>query len=681
MKRISIFFLVFWLSGVVFATDDPCNFSHGEAFMPEQVLECYSKVPYSHDRAEQYAKSIEAISQLSDLANTYRNTGQPLNIHVSLPKVAQEIRSTPYADDYSMHQAISKNIKRYKNGHWGYYVPLCYQRLQPYLPIVLGATLQNGKQIIYVKGVHDINHIYKNTTSQDLSPLIGQRIVSINGIDAVQYLARLANQQLSWFPYSSNNFSSLLAFHFFSSMFIADYQSVDLSPTYVFQTKSQQRTTLKLPYIFVPREKLFYQLSPVAPDLATSTDEFIAQCTVPWQMADYFLHEHLVRSDGSVNEALSSPYYGVDAISQREQFIRKMNRKMSAREVNAANKYHDITASDDDLPFEMLEDHLNNQIAYGHLGDSVTVLKITGFTPSDYDDFVGVMQRAVQYACSHSDNIMIDLSGNHGGSGFLLSYLVGLIDFNQSRNNILIYSFLSKDKKSNPLAFHYLDAADKLSPPYVETPLCLTLNEPGCYHKANGDKIMHWDDVSHHRVEVRGGVRTELTDKVYESLLPSYQYITVPSYCSGKFNQENTIIITDGAAASAGFFSQVYLRRNAQIIAYGGLYKSKMNIGTCHGGAIHKYNMYAYQKERYHLYDDQLSGLLPDELFSMLEGFDMPKPMPQRSEITFEAGGAYDDQDKSRLTAVKEYLPDKHVWIWDDSNKSAFYSRILRAIH
>lgn len=685
-KRIILMLMSLLISHSVVAADDPCNFANGLGFMPEQVMACYHSVPFDAARAGQMAHSLAVIEELSGLANTYKNTDLPVNIHANMPQMIREMKVKKYTDDYAFHEDLKLMFKRFHNAHWNYIMPLAYHHLTPYMPLILGSTLENGHQIVYVKGNYIAPKLYQNVSGIDTSNYIGQRIVSIDGVDAVQYLTKFANRNVAYFSYPSNNFAEIIQRQQFSLPGISrDPMPQNLSPTFVFQNKQGERSKVKLPFIFVPKEKLYGGISPVYADLSTNTSEFIKDATAPWQATDYFVQNGLLTLDGEFTDAMTLQRLGDEELMARNKMQAYWKHKALERKSALPEDvvYHDIQPTAEDLSFSVIEDNLNEEdVMYGKLGDDITVIKVTGFTPLHFDKFIETLNHAMQHACDNSSKIILDFSRNGGGAVHLTQYLIGLIDSEQSDANTFVHRFLQPDESKRPILAGFLRAGDLMSPPYTPAPLCMTGIEPGCYHRLTGSRLEHWQDAQNGTVEVRGGVKTDMTAKMYMSGLETNDFHSIPQYCNGKFGKKDIIMITDGTACSGGFFAQAFLLDKATSVAYNGLVNRKMNVGHAHGGPVHHYNMFAYDDLLYHGIDSAYPGIIPDEVFNLMASMTLPEVTPVRSDFRFEFhGGFYDKNDKNKLTAVKEYVPQYRVPIWDDSNKSVFYSAIMRAVH
>lgn len=665
---------------MVNAAGDPCHFTHGYGYLPEQVIACYKKVPYRKETAERLAQNIKAIAQLSDLASVYKNSGAPLKIKADLLGMAHEIKHSTYANDYELQEDLKLKFKRFHNVHWNYLTPMCYHHLTPYIPLGFSSTMIDGQQIIYVHDDVVAPKLYRQVTGVNTHELVGQRLVSINGVDAVKFLSDYADKHIAYFPNSSNNFAEVLQRMGYSQPDPRrDPLPDDLNPEYLFEDLSGNQTKLHLPFVFVYSEYLKSDISPVYDDYPASTAEFVHQCEAPWSSVDYLVHAGRISPRGVLSKQPAGQFLGDKQLHNRAKSQRYWAAQSdNSRSVN--DGFSDITPSKDDLKFRVIENNLlKADILYGVLGKDVMVLKVDSFAPENQSLFIATLHRAVKYACAHSKKIMIDLSSNVGGYSHLLQYFFGILDEDQNKQSQMkCRGLVPHDDNLYLSSFRAL--SQHTAPPYAKSYLCITFSEPGCFHLVSGPKMKAWAEVEHDFTEKRGGETIDLTDKFYISGFDLSLYNSIPRLGISKFTKHDIIIITDGTATSAGFFAQVFLRDKALIVAYGGLDQQEMNIGHAHGGPVQRYNIMSYAASLYRYMDYSYPGYIPADVMNLLNQVSLPPVTPGRSDFRFEYhGGYYDKLEQDHLIATKSYLPDLHVWIWDDSNKSAFYSQILRA--
>ncbi len=659
---------------ISYGASDPCDFTTGApGFSAQQVLECYHRVPANNATRDAIANSLETPKQVIDLAIFYKDSGFPLFTKADISLIQQDIRNMNQSSDFAMQEAIKEQFKLFENPHWGYTMPLCYHRLQPFMPLVISSKMmgdgRKSKQMLYIKSNAIRAELYEQTTGINTDNLIGQTLVSINGVPAVQAIANDAQHNLRFSSFIGNNFATHLQDLLYQVPSIrSNLTPENLSPEYAFKDSNGDITTVTLPWVFVPREMLFGAASVMNyPPLASSTTDFVSQCQQPWDTINYLSYTGFidVNSDGKIQINKFSPVLGDKRDDKmREKFtskIKKISNKISKHK-------HKIAKEVKVLPYTLISSV--DGISYGQLGKNTTVITVADFDPADVAAWIETLTDAKAYACQHSKTVMIDYSSNPGGLVSLTTYLAGLFNPSLADGSAITYRMADPFDQTRPLQFNSLiNVRDFLSAVFGG---CVSGLEAQCKLREDGSTLLSFSSLSQTQ-GLRGKEITALTEKVTPNLFLT-GISAIPSLCPGKFTGKNLIQITDGANASGGAIAPASLRKLATNVTYHGIIGEPSWLGSAQGGSVVPYNLFysTFGADAF-----ALQGLA--DIGNFIRGALQP-PLPVMVDFRFEnEGGILDVYHTDKLLLAEVLLPDVRVPIWDNDDPSIFYSQILHS--
>ncbi len=323
------------------------------------------------------------------------------------------------------------------------------------MPLELGSTIVNGEQIVFVEDALYFPEAYRIETGIDTPPLIGKKVVSIDGVEPLAFFRQWGREALGWNPNDSVNFNKIIADGRFSLRF--DSNRFVLPPhehTFVFEGLSGSQTTVTLPFMFVSDRKVIEKLNedPSRPgdlelslrgprkfNLPANTEAFTEIC--------------LAERDPETLEFpdLTGTLPPVDPPSTAPSQLEWIKRRML---VTASDDDHSIwvrkklqnsfSKQQSDVPrdfFEVPAEELgeleplfppNDLIETYQLGDNgkdATVIKINGFGLPGFDSDTrqgrtdlwfysrpeSTIAAATRYACENSDRLILDFRSSPGG--------------------------------------------------------------------------------------------------------------------------------------------------------------------------------------------------------------------------------------------------------------------------
>ncbi len=655
---------------------DPCDFSQADAFLPSQVMSCYSQVPYSQSVANAVSNAYELPNQVSDLAPYYANSGPPLFINAPLIDIKNKIANSNASNDFAFHESVKKQLKRFKSPHWDYRTTLCYQNLYPFIPLEIGVRLGAGnKQELYVKDNPFEPTLYKQVTGIDTENLVGKTIVSIDNKPALDALVDFSDASIAYSSFSSNNFAAALQRGLYSIISASrDVIPDNLSPTYVFSDEHGNPTELQLPWIFVKRARIF------GPDISypphsQNTAQFQATCQAPWTALQYYLNIGFINANSDSGETpqlnraeISSP----QSIEKEDKQRKKAISKFKNLSKHFAENKERLKKTHKPLPFEVISDEISNDnsVLYGQLGNDTTVIKVINFAPNDETVFINTLNAAVAYACVNSDKVILDLATNSGGSVHLTAYLVGL--FNPALSDGTMYKSYHPfaNPQTRPLLAIYNNGTDFLSS--LTGGGCNFGGESSCWLRDDGTPLPLWSQALSTQ-GIRGQQPIELTERL-TSLPPSQ----IQQVCPYKFKDNNLIVLTDGTAASGGVIAAASLRKIGVVIGYHGLKDKTTWIGFAQGGIVRPYHAY-YSK----LVLDLLPLLVPElpPIVLQILNPSFRPPLPVQADFRFETPGSILDPAEENTQEILNSVvltPNARIDIWDDDEPAVVYTEALK---
>lgn len=639
---------------------DPCDFTAAFAFDRDQVLACYRSVPFcpeggagpSCDRDAQVTHLRAAIEGFSDLRNIYDATG---HWRAKLDAVAK----ADFKSDFDFWQAMGGVMASFKNPHWSYAGPACFeQTLFALIPLEFGSMMAaiGGKQqqIVYLRDPYSFfTDLYLTATGIDVAPYTGQRVVTINGQPALEFLRLWARDGLHWDSDDGINLMVNLLYQGYtlrSGSFNALPES--RSVTLQLETKTGMRTKVELPWAFIP----FTALGFPGP-LPASTTEFRELCYAPAQQT------------AAASKAAPGPRVPREPVAyderlrQRRSWIDALAAMRPAGSVVAATS---APPGYSEVPPELqgkgvvevlpLRDGART-VAYGR--DTVAIQLRGDFLEPWQDEF----QLGARFACEQADRLIVDLRSNGGGylrrSQWLAHYL------NPSLPVIPDAVFGLRQLATSPALNELRTVSEVLVSLGYDR--CTAGYEPACFVSVtSGRTVLDPRWFANITREQRGNSIEALTPLVtYRSIVP-FERPVIP--CPGKFTGKNLVVLLNGFNASAAFFSPELLQGVGTLVVAGGFAGEPMQVGGARGGPVVPTSVYQVDADFLH----SATGI---PIYQRLP--DLPRPVSFRIEYD-----ALYKPDLKRLYADTLSYGDLQVPFWSTSQETdgAAYRTVVSAV-
>ena len=645
---------------------DPCNFSTGaDAFSWNQVMQCYNSVPYNEADRDNAVEFIAAARERSDLREV---SDAQFGWRNSLAALGQ----TSFSSDFAMQMAITRNHKQFNNPHWRYYRPGCYgSYLAAFMPFDFGSTVtrsRNGRQqqIVFIESAAWRPDLYQAFTGIDARRYIGMKLVSVNGVEALQHFRNFGNTDLSFDQNDGENFNEAMQNGAYS---IRVSLTHDIPPdraadVYVLENTKGVRTTVTMPWIFAPRSAFGLWQWP----LPGGTAEFQEICTLPSNVVN------LVNgAQGSADpSAIASPMARevgeqefVKELREKRAMTQRMRKKYGG--TNGVG-FFEVAPGNLNQPLATVVPKANGAIAYA-VDDKATIVRLDEFT----SDWKAQVIAATDYACASTDRLVFDMRNNNGGYVDQISWLTTHLfpERNSPTQWSLTGRLLASDPGRNELASRMADWTLTNYGPGQ----CVWGYEPACFLDATSGQRLTANDWYSNPVitETRGGKSESLTQRVgFSNDRPEYLPGANPIACPGKFQGSTLVILTNGTGASAGYFFPELIRDKSVFVSAGGFIGEPLVSGIARGGAVWGMNNFEAWAEQYfikYFYGPAVA----------------PIPYLRRSaESYIEQPGFYTtaSNDGAALYAEANSLGDVRIDVWADSPETDgyVYRKVLGAV-
>ena len=162
----------------------------------EGVMTCFNTVDYVAADVTDAVEVLNASRNRSPLRNNYDAINGWKSSLITL-------EDGTYSSDFELQNALVLDHWAHENGHYFYLAPRCYSNIvNAFIPIDFGSMVHKGEQIVYIDGIpglpDSVLSAYQNEVGFPLADLVGMRITTINGIDALEYLKDQANTNLTY---------------------------------------------------------------------------------------------------------------------------------------------------------------------------------------------------------------------------------------------------------------------------------------------------------------------------------------------------------------------------------------------------------------------------------------------------------------------------------------------------
>jgi hypothetical protein len=655
---------------------DPCAFaaSTAPAFSHDQVMACYQRVPF--DPAD-LANIVQVVAQhrsFSDLGEIYEE-----RVHWKQALAALDDPSTEqdYPNDMALHDALKREHQRFRNGHVAYLPPACYwQMLNAIVPLNFGSTRWGAggraEQIIFVEGAGLVD-LYRQATGIDLGAVIGQRVVSINGIPVLDYFRAYA-EALKSHEDPGGGLNGVLNALTYSFRLNGPFDFVPDRPAdeYVFESVDGERQALQLPWVFIPSSLV---LGDLAVPLTASTEEFVELCRLgPPQATPVDGEASLLRAAGPLaplaldrerQRALQSLQASTTAAVPSPPAV--AGAVPSSRRPDAPTSFYEVAPEQLGQGIELIVP-LTNSAAVRQYDGHVTALQLL-----DTGGWIDVARQGIEYACEHSDRLIVDLRNNAGGNDTVIRWLHHYLFPERGqlvRGGMLPFRLRNDVPALNEFLFNSARFMAEYAPglgvepcAFFLTPGCLTDPGTGAPLEAGPDWFAHPSVV-----EERGGVALSLSRFVSLPNIGDPEFDSAS--CAGRFQGDDLVFITDGSNASGGYFLPASFKGEGVIVSVGGFVGEPMAMGRATGGATFPGGVWAPWAEAIELVTE---GAIRFE--HELVGF--TRPVGTQMEML----GIY-RRNRRELHLEQPVGADLHVDVWSDlpGSEGFVFQRVLDAV-
>jgi hypothetical protein len=655
---------------------DPCAFAASGAltFSYEQVLECYQRVPFAPADLANIVQVVAQHRSFSDLGEIY---DERVHWKQALAALDDPSIEDDYPNDMAMHDALKREHQRFRNGHVAYQPPACYWRmLNAVVPLNFGSARsgagRHAEQIVFVEGA-GLVELYQQVTGVDLAALVGQRVVSINGVPVLDYF-RAYSEDLKSHEDPGGGLNGVLNALTYSFRLNGPSDFVPDRPAdeYVFESVSGERQTLQLPWVFIP-SSLF--LGDLAVPLSGSTEEFVELCRLGPPEAP--------PADGEA--ALSNAARGLVGLvvdRERQLALQSLQARGTAvapapaalASASPASRQRDEPTSFYEVPADRLGEGLELIIPRTN---NATVLQYDGHVTAlqllDTVGWVDVARQGIDYACEHSDRLIIDLRNNGGGNDTVIRWLHHYLFPERGqlvRGGMLPFRLRNDVPALNETLFNWARFMAQYAPALQVDPCALFLT-PGCLTDPGTGAPLVADDDWFADPSVR---ESRAGEKLSLSRFVSLPNIGNPEFdsasCAGRFQGDDLVFITDGSNGSGGYFLPASFEGEGIIVSTGGFVGEPMAMGRARGGATALGGGWAPLAEAI----EQLTeGAIHFE--HELVGFTRPV------DTQMEMLGIY-RRNRRQLHIEHPVGADLHVDVWTDlpGSEGFVFQRVLDAV-
>ena len=636
------------------AAGDPCDFvsSSAATFSHQQVKRCYESVPFDASSLSNIVSVVEQHRAFSDLGGIY-----DARAHWRERLAALSRRS--YRGDFAMNEALKTEHLELGSAHVGYITPKCYwMMLNAFMPFDFGMTTRfNGrgeKQVLFIEGAPLLPDLYRQATGIDASAFVGLKVVSVNGLPALDYFRRFSRSELKPYEDDGGRLNAILNDFAYSFRLgaVDDFIPQRAADEYVLEARNGKRTRVVMPWVYLKTRDLTESALPVS----ASTAEFIATCMAP--APDATAGPEGVESQDAVWLGELAPQ------RHRRRLLHGRGRKPGGD----ARSYFEV-------PPEALGKDVQEIIP---LTGSAQVLQYRSETTVlrlfDTLDWVDVARAGIDYACGHSDRLVIDLRRNNGGHDSVIYWLYRHL-FPEQKNlveaGLLPLRFRNDNEALNEL-FLNTAAFDALIAAPLGVAPCAVGFGPGCFIDVNTQDFIPVNELEWFRSpSVRERRGFEWLSLARQTSLP---LSTLPEFdqasCAGRFSGKNLVFLTDGVNASGGYFLPAAFKGKGTLVTMGGYVDEAMAMGRARGGATLPGSLWSQTAELIALYSE---GQIPFE--HHYAGFE--RDVGTQMEIL----GAY-RKDRQTLHLENPVRTDLFLDVWSDSpgTEGYVYGRLLDVV-
>ncbi|MCA9550475.1 MAG: hypothetical protein KC933_10600 [Myxococcales bacterium] len=583
---------------------DPCDFTRASAFTYQDVITCFESVPWCSDPTDPVRCDRDNLLDVID-ANFEQFSSLRGNYDARIEWRARvaAMRSTTFANDYAQYQAVSNLLEDFRDAHWYYGGPPCYEQMFfASIPLDFGSAYTRTRpghareQIIYLEAPYvGLTDWYLAITGIDLTQYEGMRVVSIDGQGVLDYFRDFGADVLRDDDDPGVNLMGVLEFGYWSLRMGKTYPTAP-SVTLVLETRRGHRQSVVLPWVFAPAG-LFGVPVPVP----ASTAEFEAACFQTYgaaaaaagamQLQDVLPFATEARALQRADRSAQAPMgVSFERIARRNLIDRLEGPDPSGRgpRLMRFTEYYEVPdwALDRDITEVLPLSDGARVVEYA--GDTVAIQLNYDFVQPWRDEVAA----GVAYACEHADRLIIDLRDNFGGYIGQADWLARhLAPQGATRDTRLVVRDLVTSPALNELrayAEQVRAIAQQLSPGMPLPPCAFTSMEASCSQSLATGQIVTdplWYLEGDYQ-ELRGDDEERLSPEV---MFADYalDYLGIPPIpCPGKFTGKDLIVLVNGENASCGVFGAELVRAHGTLVVAGGYVGEAMAAGQARGGNV-----------------------------------------------------------------------------------------------
>jgi hypothetical protein len=657
-------------TGHAAVAEDACNFNDGSAaFGWQRVMDCYHSVPFNHDDLVNAVEFITAGRERGDQREIFE---ERIGWRASTAALNDPNTLEDYPSDFAMQLALVGNHKEFLNPHWRYRRPWCYTMfLGAFMPFDFGSDLERVKkgkpqQVYFIEGAPFLPDLYEAFTGIDARQYTGMKIISINGEEPGEYFRQWGRNVLRFDENDGEHLNEVLQYGAYSVRISVthDVPPATASDTYVLESANGQQVEVVMPWIFAPRGAFGADQFPLA--WSNSNADFDAICQMPsdtQMLVDSFQAGTL---DLAQAQARAS---GVQAgeLEFTREIMEKRNSVAELYKANGGAGYFEKPRGQKEQQLEIIVPY-SDGAEVKQMSDRATFIHLDHFA----DDWKQEVIAGTDYACEHSDRLVLDVRGNGGGAIELIEWLVTHLfpDRTTPAEYSLPGRFLASSVGRTELSER---SADFNAFIFGEPDLCYWGYEAACLvdiFSATPLTDKFWMSINTVN-ELRGGQSETLTQWFsFRNGIPTYAAGADPIACPGKFEDDTLVILSNGTGASAGHFFPELIRDQAVVVTTGGYVGEPLVSGIARGGAV-------WGMEYFDTWVEQFFQSIP--FFGPATD---PMPYPVRSIETYVEQPAVYKTGLGSLYVNDMPLGDIHVNVWTNSpgSDAYVYDRVLNAV-
>jgi hypothetical protein len=635
------------------AASDPCDFASSVAstFSYQQVKRCYESVPFDRGSLHNIVSVVKQHRAFSDLGELYEARSPWKEGLAALERRA-------YPGDFAMNEALKKEHLNLQSAHIGYITPKCYWlMLNAFMPFDFGVTQRftqrKERELVFIEGAPILPELYQQATGIDVQKLVGMKVVTVNGVPALDYFRRFGREQLKPYEDDGARLNAILNEAAYSFRLGAVYDSIPerSSDEYVLESRSGKRVRVVMPWLFVRTSVL----SPEALPVSSSSADFAAACMAAAPPPEI---------EGAGVERLAPNWFGELAPERHKRRLLRAQQRPG----------HSDNRGFFEVPPEELGKNIQEVIPLTHsaqvldYGQDTTVLRLF-----DTVEWIDVARAGIEHACQHSQRLIIDLRRNGGGNDSVIHWLHRHLFPAQTdlvQAGLLPLRLRNDNEALNELFFNTA-AFDALAAPLGVPPCVLGLG-PGCLLDMDSGAFMPVAELEWFRspsvTEKRGRAWLTLTRQI--SLPMASLPESDAASCAGRFAGNNLVFLTDGLNASGGYFLPAAFKGLGPIVTMGGYSDEPMAMGRARGGATFPGSFWANSAALLGLYSE--GELTFEHQYAAFE---------RDVETQMELLGAY-RKDRKTLHLEQPVRGDLFLDVWSDSpgTEGYVYRRLLALV-